>query len=153
MSEIQKLREEVNGFKTNNSSGDKKSNLNRIKNNFRNKTQNDLDQNNINNIITFSTLNKNKVKSPKKYFLYESENTKENHGIRVFKKKRYNPITDEFIQESNSFNNGYNTIKIKKNEQMNLNEKKQEELIKEEILPEESIKEEENKEKKKYISF
>ena len=139
--------------KNNNNNYNKKSNLNRIKNNFRNKTQNDLDQNNINNIITFSTLNKNKVKSPKKYFLYESENTKENHGIRVFKKKRYNPITDEFIQESNSFNNGYNTIKIKKNEQMNLNEKKQEELIKEEILPEESIKEEENKEKKNIFHF
>ena len=139
--------------KNNNNNFIKKSNLNRIKNNFRNKTQNDLDQNNINNIITFSTLNKNKVKSPKKYFLYESENTKENHGIRVFKKKRYNPITDEFIQESNSFNNGYNTIKIKKNEQMNLNEKKQEELIKEEILPEESIKEEENKEKKNIFHF
>jgi len=139
--------------KNNNNNYNKKSNLNRIKNNFRNKTQNDLDKNNINNIITFSTLNKNKVKSPKKYFLYESENTKENHGIRVFKKKRYNPITDEFIQESNSFNNGYNTIKIKKNEQMNLNEKKQEELIKEEILPEESIKEEENKEKKNIFHF
>ena len=139
--------------KNNNNNYNKKSNLNRIKNNFRNKTQNDLDQNNINNIITFSTLNKNKVKSPKKYFLYESENTKENHGIRVFKKKRYNPITDEFIQESNSFNNGYNTIKIKKNEQINLNEKKQEELIKEEILPEESIKEEENKEKKNIFHF
>ena len=139
--------------KNNNNNYNKKSNLNRIKNNFKNKTQNDLDKNNINNIITFSTLNKNKVKSPKKYFLYESENTKENHGIRVFKKKRYNPITDEFIQESNSFNNGYNTIKIKKNEQMNLNEKKQEELIKEEILPEESIKEEENKEKKNIFHF
>ena len=139
--------------KNNNNNYNKKSNLNRIKNNFRNKTQNDLDKNSINNIITFSTLNKNKVKSPKKYFLYESENTKENHGIRVFKKKRYNPITDEFIQESNSFNNGYNTIKIKKNEQMNLNEKKQEELIKEEILPEESIKEEENKEKKNIFHF
>ena len=135
----------------------KKSNLNKIRNNFRNKTQNDLNQNNINNKLIFSTLNTNNtnnIKSPKKYFLYESDNTKENHGIRVFKKKRYNPITDEFIQESNSFNNGYNTInKIMNNAQTNQKEKKEEELIKEEILPDENNKDEQNKEKNNIFHF
>ena len=131
----------------------KKINKDKIKINFRNKTQDNLNQNNLNDKLNFNTLNKNNVnsininKTSRKYLGYESEVKKENFGIRVFKKKRYNPITDEFIQENNSFNNGYNTI----NKMINNYQKrpeKNEELIKEEINPEENDinKVQENKE-------
>ena len=133
----------------------KKINKDKIKNNFRNKTKEDLYQNNLNNDLNFNTLNKsNNNKISKKYFGYESEDKKENFGIRIFKKKRYNPITDEFIQENNSFNNGYNTI----NKMINNYQKrpeKNEELIKEEINPEENDinKVQENKENSNTFRF
>ena len=38
----------------------------------------------------------------KKYFNYESKKTRDNKGIRVFKSKRYNPITDEYIEDNNN---------------------------------------------------
>ena len=124
------------------------------KNTFRNKTQNDLAQNNLNNKSIFNTLNTNNNESPKKYFLYESDDIKENYGIRVFKKKRYNPITDEFIQESNSFNNGYNAINKIINNDQKIPKEKEEELIKEEIGNEDNIlKEKETKEKKNIFHF
>ena len=135
----------------------KKINKDKIKNNFRNKTKEDLYQNNLNNDLNFNTLNKNNNnKISKKYFGYESEDKKENFGIRIFKKKRYNPITDEFIQENNSFNNGYNTInRIINNYE--IKQEKKEELIKEEIGPEENnidkIKEQENQEKNNIFHF
>ena len=78
----------------------------------------------------FNTLNNKNLQ--KRYFGYESDSTQENGGIRVFRRKRYNPITDEYIQENNSFNNtnGNNIIK----QMMNIDTlNKNEELIKEEI--------------------
>ena len=132
----------------------KKINSNTIKKHIKNKTQDDLIQNFKQN---YNTLNSNNNANPqKRYFLYESDNTKENYGIRIFKKKRYNPITDEYIQESNSFNNGRNVInKLITGEQKNPI-KKEEELIKEEINPDENIKDlnknEENNGNKNYIN-
>ena len=109
---------------------------------FRNKTQSDLAKDALNNKLLFNTLNNNNVnnnnintntiKNTKKYFLYESSKPKENTGIRIFKKIRYNPITDQYIKESNSFNNGYTNINdIMNNKEKTKNEN--EELIKEEI--------------------
>ena len=138
----------------------KNNNINRTinryndKNYFRNKTQNDLAKNAINNKLIFSTLNNtnnilnnmnnnnntNNIRNTKKYFLYESSKPKENFGIRIFKKVRYNPITDEYIKESNSFNNGHNAINDIINNNRDNKEKinqANEELIKEEINVEE----------------
>ena len=105
---------------------------------FRNKTQSDLTKEVLNNKLLFSTLNNNdnninkNLKNSKKYFLYESPMPKENSGIRIFKKVRYNPITDEYIKESNSFNNGHNNINVLVNNKEKINNE-HEELIKEEI--------------------
>ena len=65
---------------------------------------------------------------------------------KIFKKKRYNPITDEFIQENNSFNTGHNIVNdLIKKDQI---KKENEILIKEEINPE--IEEYNTKNKKIY---
>ena len=111
-------------------------------NRLKNKTQMDLVQNVINIKPGFNTLNNgvnnNSNNSQKKYFLYESDKTKDNIGKRIFKTKRYNPITDEYIHENNSFNNGYNTLnKIINSEQISL--QKEDELIKEEIGNDDNI--------------
>ena len=109
-------------YKSSSNISNKYNKVNKNKNKYylRNKTQEDLNKNN----------------TQKKYFLYESDNAKDNYGIKVYqKKRRYNPITDEYIQENNSFNNGNNKIV---NDILNNNNKKQnEELIKEEINKEE----------------
>ena len=109
-------------YKSSSNISNKYNKVNKNKNKYylRNKTKEDLNKNN----------------NQKKYFLYESDNAKDNYGIKVYqKKRRYNPITDEYIQENNSFNNGNNKIV---NDILNNNNKKQnEELIKEEINKEE----------------
>ena len=108
--------------------------INKNKYYLRNKTQDDLEDNTIKNKKIFNTVNNN-INSQKKYFLYESDNAKDNYGIKVYqKKRRYNPITDEYIQENNSFNKGNNKIV---NDILNNNNKEKEELIKEEINKEE----------------
>ena len=124
---------------------------------LRNKTQSDLAKDALNNKFLFSTLNNNNInnnniKNTKKYFLYESSNPKENKGIRIFKKIRYNPITDVYIKESNSFNNGYtniNNIINNKEKTKSDNENENEELIKEEI----NIEEEKEPKKNKNILY
>ena len=119
-----------------------------IKNHLRSKTNVDLVQDNLERkaILNFNTLNNNKITNSKRYFGQESDNIKENNGKRIFKKKRYNPITDEFIQENNSFNTGHNIVNdLIKKDQI---KKENEILIKEEINPE--IEEYNTKNKKIY---
>ena len=118
-------------------------NNNNIKNHLRSKTNVDLVQDTLERkaILNFNTLNNNKITNSKRYFGQESDNIKENNGKRIFKKKRYNPITDEFIQENNSFNTGHNIVN-------DLIKKENEILIKEEINPE--IEEYNTKNKKIY---
>ena len=123
-------------------------NNNNIKNHLRSKTNVDLVQDTLERkaILNFNTLNNNKITNSKRYFGQESDNIKENNGKRIFKKKRYNPITDEFIQENNSFNTGHNIINdLIKKDQI---KKENEVLIKEEINPE--IEEYNTKNKKIY---
>ena len=123
-------------------------NNNNIKNHLRSKTNVDLVQDNLERkaILNFNTLNNNKITNSKRYFGQESDNIKENNGKRIFKKKRYNPITDEFIQENNSFNTGHNIVNdLIKKDQI---KKENEILIKEEINPE--IEEYNTKNKKIY---
>ena len=121
---------------------------NNIKNHLRSKTNVDLVQDTLERkaILNFNTLNNNKITNSKRYFGQESDNIKENNGKRIFKKKRYNPITDEFIQENNSFNTGHNIVNdLIKKDQI---KKENEILIKEEINPE--IEEYNTKNKKIY---
>ena len=121
---------------------------NNIKNHLRSKTNVDLVQDTLERkaILNFNTLNNNKITNSKRYFGQESDNIKENNGKRIFKKKRYNPITDEFIQENNSFNTGHNIVNdLIKKDQI---KKENEVLIKEEINPE--IEEYNTKNKKIY---
>ena len=123
-------------------------NNNNIKNHLRSKTNVDLVQDTLERkaILNFNTLNNNKISNSKRYFGQESDNIKENNGKRIFKKKRYNPITDEFIQENNSFNTGHNIVNdLIKKDQI---KKENEILIKEEINPE--IEEYNTKNKKIY---
>ena len=123
-------------------------NNNNIKNHLRSKTNVDLVQDTLERkaILNFNTLNNNKITNSKRYFGQESDNIKENNGKRIFKKKRYNPITDEFIQENNSFNTGHNIVNdLIKKDQI---KKENEILIKEEINPE--IEEYNTKNKKIY---
>ena len=123
-------------------------NNNIIKNHLRSKTNVDLVQDTLERkaILNFNTLNNNKITNSKRYFGQESDNIKENNGKRIFKKKRYNPITDEFIQENNSFNTGHNIVNdLIKKDQI---KKENEILIKEEINPE--IEEYNTKNKKIY---
>ena len=123
-------------------------NNNNIKNHLRSKTNVDLVQDTLERkaILNFNTLNNNKITNSKRYFGQESDNIKENNGKRIFKKKRYNPITDEFIQENNSFNTGHNIVNdLIKKDQI---KKENEVLIKEEINPE--IEEYNTKNKKIY---
>ena len=123
-------------------------NNNNIKNHLRSKTNVDLVQDTLERkaILNFNTLNNNKITNSKRYFGQESDNIKENNGKRMFKKKRYNPITDEFIQENNSFNTGHNIVNdLIKKDQI---KKENEILIKEEINPE--IEEYNTKNKKIY---
>ena len=123
-------------------------NNNFIKNHLRSKTNVDLVQDTLERkaILNFNTLNNNKITNSKRYFGQESDNIKENNGKRIFKKKRYNPITDEFIQENNSFNTGHNIVNdLIKKDQI---KKENEILIKEEINPE--IEEYNTKNKKIY---
>jgi Ca2+-binding EF-hand superfamily protein len=123
-------------------------NNNNIKNHIRSKTNVDLVQDTLERkaILNFNTLNNNKITNSKRYFGQESDNIKENNGKRIFKKKRYNPITDEFIQENNSFNTGHNIVNdLIKKDQI---KKENEILIKEEINPE--IEEYNTKNKKIY---
>ena len=55
----------------------------------------------VNNSDILKTTNFINDKTGKKrYFNYESKKDPEYKGIKVFKKKRYNPITDEFIQDN-----------------------------------------------------
>ena len=121
---------------------------NNIKNHLRSKTNVDLVQDTLERkaILNFNTLNNNKITGSGRYFGQESDNIKENNGKRIFKKKRYNPITDEFIQENNSFNTGHNIVNdLIKKDQI---KKENEILIKEEINPE--IEEYNTKNKKIY---
>ena len=123
-------------------------NNNNIKNHLRSKTNVDLVQDTLERkaILNFNTLNNNKITGSGRYFGQESDNIKENNGKRIFKKKRYNPITDEFIQENNSFNTGHNIVNdLIKKDQI---KKENEILIKEEINPE--IEEYNTKNKKIY---
>jgi len=65
---------------------------------------------NINQTISYSKnlpiKNINSVqKSPEKYFNYESRKTPIYKGKKIFKTQRYNPITDEYIQENINENN------------------------------------------------
>ena len=65
---------------------------------------------NINQTISYSNNNPIKNtniirKSPDKYFNYESRKTPQYKGKKIFKSQRYNPITDEFIQETINENN------------------------------------------------
>ena len=47
----------------------------------------------------------------KKYFNYEYKKTQDNKGKRVFKYKRYNPITDEYLENSdNNIDNNNDTL-------------------------------------------
>ena len=65
---------------------------------------------NINQTISYSNnnpiKNTNSIrKSPDKYFNYESRKTPQYKGKKIFKSQRYNPITDEYIQETINENN------------------------------------------------
>lgn len=119
---------------------------------LRNNTQDNLKQStinvpqrninlNINKINEMNTLNNKNIQ--KRYFLYESDAPKDNGGIIIFKKRRYNPITDEYIKETNSFDNGNGNNVIKKmindvTESININPQQNEEIIKEEINEEQN---------------
>ena len=119
---------------------------------LRNNTQDNLKQStinvpqrninlNINKINEMNTLNNKNIQ--KRYFLYESDAPKDNGGIKIFKKRRYNPITDEYIKETNSFDNGNGNNVIKKmindvTESININPQQNEEIIKEEINEEQN---------------
>ena len=119
---------------------------------LRNNTQDNLRQStinvpqrninlNINKINEMNTLNNKNIQ--KRYFLYESDAPKDNGGIKIFKKRRYNPITDEYIKETNSFDNGNGNNVIKKmindvTESININPQQNEEIIKEEINEEQN---------------
>ena len=119
---------------------------------LRNNTQDNLKQStvnvpqrninlNINKINEMNTLNNKNIQ--KRYFLYESDAPKDNGGIKIFKKRRYNPITDEYIKETNSFDNGNGNNVIKKmindvTESININPQHNEEIIKEEINEEQN---------------
>jgi Ca2+-binding EF-hand superfamily protein len=119
---------------------------------LRNNTQDNLKQStinvpqrnnnlNINKINEMNTLNNKNIQ--KRYFLYESDTPKDNGGIKIFKKRRYNPITDEYIKETNSFDNGNGNNVIKKmindvTESININPQQNEEIIKEEINEEQN---------------
>ena len=64
----------------------------------------------INQTISYSNnnpiKNTNSIrKSPDKYFNYESRKTPQYKGKKIFKSQRYNPITDEYIQETINENN------------------------------------------------
>jgi Ca2+-binding EF-hand superfamily protein len=65
---------------------------------------------NINQTMSYSnTLPIKNIKgaqrSPDKYFNYESRKTPQYKGKKIFKAQRYNPITDEYIQENINENN------------------------------------------------
>ena len=103
---------------------DKKNNSNTSRNNFRNRDLNNLGNSlnnyepSINQTISYSNifshrnLNKglNDTINQKKFFNYESREPSGNKGIKVFKlKKRYNPITDEYMQSDDIDNNSVNS--------------------------------------------
>ena len=92
-------------------------NQNNNSNNYINKSLSSVGESIINNYNknnyqkksnsnTFSFNSSIKLrKGQNKYINYESSGDTKNKGIRVFKSKRYNPITDEFIEEENSNSN------------------------------------------------
>ena len=98
----------------------KKNNQNKYRNKSRNtglstigeKIMNDYGNINANINQTISYSNNNPIKntniirkSPDKYFNYESRKTPQYKGKKIFKSQRYNPITDEYIQETINENN------------------------------------------------
>ena len=107
----------------------KKLNQNSIRNNSRNKNLSNLGENiiydsykslNANQTISYSNTlpieNQNNYRNGQtKYFNYESRKTPQYRGIKVFKSKLSNPITDAYIQEdiNNNINNTTNNINYK----------------------------------------
>lgn len=105
----------------------KKNNQTKNRNNSRNtalstigeKIMNDYDNinANINQTMSYSNnipiKNTNSIKkSPEKYFNYESRKTPQYKGKKIFKAQRYNPITDEYIQENINENNMTKSAKV-----------------------------------------
>ena len=106
-----------------------KKNQNSFRNNFRNIDINKIEENSLNDARkinqTFNDFEKlpltniiNGKTEQKKYFNYESDKAPDYKGIKVFKTKRYNPITDEYIQENNDNSVNNNTILNLKNQEI-----------------------------------